>query len=90
MHVYFINCFNAISGNTCSSNLVPRFSPLHVPGSERRDPGNEVVAVAPTVRFTGSVVMMWPICYSDTFFNFNLGDKADCMSNGRLREVKNY
>ena len=45
--------------------------------------------VAPIVRFMTSVVMMWPICYSDRFFNFNLRDTADCVSNGRLREVKN-
>ena len=51
------------------SNLIPRVSPLHVPG--KRDPGNEVVLpVAPTVRFTASAGMMWPICYSYTFFNF--------------------
>ena len=49
----------------------------------------ETLPVAPTVRFTASAVMMWPICYSDTFFNFNLRDTADCVSNGRLREVEN-
>ena len=40
----------------------------------------ETLALAPTVRFMASVVMMWPICYSDTFFNFNLRDTADCVS----------
>ena len=30
----------------------------------------ETLPVAPIVRFTASAVMMWPICYSDTFFNF--------------------
>ena len=49
----------------------------------------ETLPVAPTVRFTASAVMMWPIYHSDIFFNFNLKDKADCVSNGRLREVKN-
>ena len=49
----------------------------------------ETLPVAPTVRFTASAVMMWPICYSDIFFNFNLRDTADCVSNGRLREAKN-
>ena len=48
----------------------------------------ETLAVAPTVRFTASVVMMWPICYSDTLFNFNFRDTADFLSNGRLREIK--
>ena len=49
----------------------------------------KTLAVAQTVKLTASVVMMWPICYSETFFNFNLRDTADCVSNGRLQEVKN-
>ena len=49
-------------------------------------PYRETLPVAPNVRFAASVEMMWPICYSDTFFNFLPGD---CVSSGRLREVKN-
>ena len=42
----------------------------------------ETLPVAMTVRFTASAVMMWPICYGDTCFNFRpfSRDTADCAS----------
>ena len=54
----------------------------------------ETLTVAPTARFTASAVMMWPICYSDTFFNFRPWEiqqiVCQVVAYGRLKTIENF
>ena len=55
----------------------------------------KTLPVAPTVRFMASAAMMWPICYSDTFFQFPpVRDTADCVQQvvafARLKTIENF
>ena len=54
----------------------------------------ETLPVAPTVRFTASAVMMWPVCYIDTFFNFCPREiqqiVCQVVTYGRLKTTENF
>ena len=54
----------------------------------------ETLPVAPTVRFTASAVIIWPIFYSETFFTFRLGEiqQVVCLivAYGRLKTIENF
>ena len=48
----------------------------------------ETLLVAPTVRFTAFAVMTWPICYSDTFFFFDVYVETSSRTKIRLLSAK--
>ena len=54
----------------------------------------ETLPVAMTVRFTASAVIMWPICYGDTCFNFRPLEiqpiVRQVIAYGRLKIIGNF
>ena len=53
----------------------------------------ETLPVDPTVRFTASAVIMWPICYSETLINFRPREiqqnECQVVAYGRFKTIEN-